>query len=42
VDTHISRLRTKLGLVPERGWRLTAIYQHGYRLEQAEAGAAPK
>jgi len=34
VDTHVSRLRTKLGLLPERGWRLSAIYQHGYRLEQ--------
>jgi two-component system response regulator RegX3 len=33
VDTHISRLRAKLGLVPEQGWRLAAIYQHGYRLE---------
>jgi DNA-binding response OmpR family regulator len=39
VDTHISRLRGKLGLVPERGWRLTAIYQHGYRLEQVEQAA---
>lgn len=43
VDTHVSRLRTKLGLLPENGWRLSAIYQHGYRLEQlprddAEAG----
>jgi hypothetical protein len=27
-------LRTKLGLLPENGWRLSAIYQHGYRLEQ--------
>lgn len=34
VDTHVSRLRSKLGLVPEHGWRLVAIYQHGYRLEQ--------
>jgi len=33
VDTHVSRLRAKLGLVPENGWRLTAVYQHGYRLE---------
>jgi DNA-binding response OmpR family regulator len=36
VDTHVSRLRTKLGLVPDKGWRLTAVYQHGYRLEPAE------
>ena len=45
VDTHVSRLRSKLGLVAENGWRLTAVYQHGYRLEQLSAepagGAAP-
>lgn len=34
VDTHISRLRKKLGLNGENGWRLAAIYQHGYRLER--------
>jgi DNA-binding response OmpR family regulator len=34
VDTHVSRLRSKLGLAPENGWKLTAVYQHGYRLEQ--------
>ena len=34
IDTHVSRLRTRLGLVPENGWRLGAVYQHGYRLEQ--------
>lgn len=34
VDTHISRLRKKLGLNSENGWKLSAIYQHGYRLEQ--------
>lgn len=33
VDTHVSRLRRKLRLVPENGWRLKAVYQHGYRLE---------
>jgi DNA-binding response OmpR family regulator len=37
VDTHVSRLRTKLGLLPENGWRLSAIYQHGYRLERLAA-----
>lgn len=35
VDTHISRLRKKLELNGEHGWRLAAVYQHGYRLEQA-------
>lgn len=34
VDTHISRLRKKLDLGGEFGWRLAAVYQHGYRLEQ--------
>lgn len=34
VDTHVSRLRRKLDLGGENGWRLAAIYQHGYRLEQ--------
>jgi DNA-binding response OmpR family regulator len=33
VDTHVSRLRSKLGLTPENGWKLSAVYQHGYRLE---------
>jgi len=41
VDTHISRLRSKLGLsTADCGMRLTAIYQHGYRLEQVEADVA--
>jgi DNA-binding response OmpR family regulator len=34
VDTHASQLRTKLGLHPDGGWRLRAVYQYGYRLEQ--------
>lgn len=33
VDTHISKLRRKLGLDTDQGCRLTAIYHHGYRLE---------
>ena len=42
VDTHASQLRTKLGLYPENGWRLSAIYQHGYRLERiSPAAVAP-
>ena len=36
VDTHISRLRKKMSINEENGWRLSAIYQHGYRLEQLE------
>lgn len=36
VDTHVSRIRKKLNLDPERGWRLSAIYHQGYRLEQVD------
>jgi len=32
VDTHASRIRAKLEL-PEHHWYLSAVYQHGYRLE---------
>lgn len=38
VDTHVSRLRSKLALEPANGWRLTSVYQHGYRLEKVEPG----
>lgn len=33
VDTHISRLRAKLGLTPENGFELSTVYHKGYRLE---------
>ena len=39
VDTHVSRIRGKLQFTPENGWRLTAVYQHGYRLERIAAAA---
>lgn len=34
VDTHMSRLRRKLNIKPENGFRVKTIYQHGYRLER--------
>ena len=34
VDTHVSRLRKKMKLNESNGWKLSAIYQHGYRLER--------
>jgi two-component system, OmpR family, response regulator RegX3 len=36
VDTYVSRLRKRLILDGSHGWRLRTIYQHGYRLEQAD------
>lgn len=36
VDTHVSRLRRKLKLNEAAGWALTAVYQHGYRMEREE------
>jgi DNA-binding response OmpR family regulator len=33
IDTHVSRLRSKLGLGDDSGWRLSSVYQYGYRLE---------
>lgn len=37
VDTHVSRLRKKLDLNEKNGWKLSAVYQHGYRIERAGA-----
>ena len=34
---HISRIRSKLGLRPERGYRLAPVYSYGYRLERLES-----
>lgn len=36
VDTHMSRIRTKLALGTDNPWRLHAIYNQGYRLEVPE------
>ncbi|MEW5755892.1 MAG: response regulator transcription factor [Pseudomonadota bacterium] len=33
VDAHISRIRRKLGLTPDNHWKLSSVYQYGYRLE---------
>lgn len=36
MDTHISRVRTKLDLRPESGFLLAPVYSYGYRLEQLD------
>ena len=37
MDTHVSRVRTKLGLRPEDGYLLAPVYSYGYRLEHLKA-----
>jgi DNA-binding response OmpR family regulator len=34
LDTHVSRVRTKLWLTQNNQWHLGAVYGHGYRLER--------
>lgn len=37
VDTHVSRVRRKLQLLPENGFRVATTYNFGYRLERIES-----
>lgn len=37
MDTHVSRVRNKLHLKPENGFRLVPVYSYGYRLEKLGA-----
>ena len=36
IDVHVSHLRSKLGLLPQHGWRLISVYHQGYRLEKLQ------
>lgn len=38
LDVHISHLRSKLALNAMNGWKLSSIYQRGYRLEYLYGG----
>lgn len=38
VDTHMSRIRVKLGFADTSPWRLNAVYLYGYRLEFTAPG----
>ena len=45
IDTHVSRVRAKLGLISDNGFNLSTVYHRGYRLElrsesDGDAGAA--
>ncbi|HTY51305.1 MAG TPA: response regulator transcription factor [Steroidobacteraceae bacterium] len=40
VDMHVSRVRKALGLSPDVGLKLTAVYGYGYRLERSGAPQA--
>lgn len=41
LDTHISRVRTKLALRPDSGYLLAPVYSYGYRLENLQVVAVP-
>ncbi|WP_175948349.1 response regulator transcription factor [Burkholderia pyrrocinia] len=41
IDTYVSAVRMKLGLHPENGYRLRAVYGCGYQLEQVPSRSLP-
>ena len=40
LDAHVSRIRSKLNLRAENGFRVTPVYSYGYRLESTHAGSS--
>ena len=41
MDTHVSRVRSKLSLRPELGFRLDPVYGFGYKLETIDSCSHP-
>ncbi len=41
MDTHVSRVRSKLDLRPDSGYLLAPVYSYGYRLEQLTTASTP-
>lgn len=39
IDTHVSRIRRKLQIMPANGWEIIPVYGFGYRIEKIEAPA---
>ena len=39
LDAHVSRIRSKLNLRAENGYRVLPVYSYGYRLEPTNANA---
>jgi DNA-binding response OmpR family regulator len=42
LDTHVCRLKNKLGLTPDRGFNFGPVYGFGYRLERTAAPRADR
>ena len=39
IDTHVSRIRRKLQIMPANGWEIIPVYGFGYRIEKIEAAS---
>lgn len=39
IDTHVSRIRRKLQIMPTNGWEIIPVYGFGYRIEKVNAAA---